>query len=147
MQELPHSTLKNTHNDLQWSTWGKKGKNMNESLVCFFLRIKAQLEILHWQTTSYARHMAYGRIYDALQELVDGFIEAYQGKYGRLSIEEAVIIRNIEDEELDSFIDDTITALNSEIPSMLDENDTNLLNIRDEILDQFNILKYLLSLN
>ena len=36
----------------------------------------------HLKTRSYAQHMALGSFYDEMQELVDGLIEAYQGKYG-----------------------------------------------------------------
>ena len=31
---------------------------------------------------SYAKHMALGALYDSLEDLVDTFIESYQGKYG-----------------------------------------------------------------
>jgi hypothetical protein len=32
-----------------------------------FLTIQAQFKILHWQTQSYAKHKAYGEIYEAKQ--------------------------------------------------------------------------------
>jgi hypothetical protein len=36
--------------------------------------------IMHWQTTSYAQHIALGDFYQAIPNLIDAVIEAYQGK-------------------------------------------------------------------
>ena len=41
--------------------------------------------ILHFQSKSYAQHMALGAFYDEVSDLVDGFVEAFQGKYGLLT--------------------------------------------------------------
>lgn len=41
--------------------------------------------ILHFQSRSYAQHMALGAFYDEVGDLVDGFVEAFQGKYGLLT--------------------------------------------------------------
>lgn len=50
--------------------------------VLMLLHAVTNTHILHWQTRSYANHMALGGFYEALQGLVDDFVEAYQGKYG-----------------------------------------------------------------
>ena len=41
--------------------------------------------ILHFQTRSYAQHKALDEFYSELPGLVDGIVEAYQGKYGIVS--------------------------------------------------------------
>ena len=41
--------------------------------------------ILHFQSKSYAQHMALGAFYEGIGDLVDGFVEAFQGKYGLLT--------------------------------------------------------------
>lgn len=41
--------------------------------------------ILHFQTLSYAKHMALGGFYEEVGDLVDSFVEAFQGKYGLLT--------------------------------------------------------------
>jgi len=97
-----------------------------------FLGILSQLKVLHWQTKSYAKHVAYGGTYDALDGLIDSFTEIYMGKYGRVIIEQ----------------DD---AINLEFLLSMDDKldqtkDTDLLNIRDEMLAEINKLKYLLTL-
>ena len=45
------------------------------------------------------------------------------------------------------FINDIIEFLTVEIPKVIKEEDTDLLNIRDEILAELNKLKYLLTLS
>jgi hypothetical protein len=41
--------------------------------------------ILHFQSLSYSQHMALGAYYEEIGDLVDGFVEAFQGKYGLLT--------------------------------------------------------------
>lgn len=37
---------------------------------------------MHWSTTSFAAHKALGEYYEAIPDLVDTVVEAYQGCYG-----------------------------------------------------------------
>jgi hypothetical protein len=41
--------------------------------------------ILHFQSLSYSQHKALRAYYDEIGDLVDGFVEAFQGKYGLLT--------------------------------------------------------------
>jgi hypothetical protein len=41
--------------------------------------------ILHLQSRSYSQHQAFGTFYTEIGELVDSFVESYQGKYGLLT--------------------------------------------------------------
>lgn len=113
----------------------------------FFLKVQNQLQILHWQTTSYAKHMAYGGIYDSMSDLADKFVEVFQGKYGRIAVEGGQIqVQNITDESLNNFVAECISTLTKDVPSVLQDGDTDLVNIRDEMLAEFNKLRYLLTL-
>lgn len=38
----------------------------------------------HWNTKSYAQHMALGELYEAIVEQVDDLVESYQGEFGLL---------------------------------------------------------------
>ena len=118
-------------------------------LISFFFRLQTQIQILHWQTESFARHTAYGQLYEEIGDLVDTFMEVYQGKNGRVVLPEnfSVTVYNINDEKVNTFIQESIDFLNKEIPSLLAKDDTDLLNIRDEILANFNKLRYLLTLS
>jgi hypothetical protein len=113
------------------------------------LTILNQLKVYHWQTTSYAQHQALGGAYDALNDLIDRFIEVYMGKYGRIEAKGGstqIDLFNIETMGVDNFVDNAVDYLvGIEIPN--EKNDSDLMNIRDEMLAELNKLKYLLTLD
>jgi len=62
--------------------------NSNEEfceMVCNILNSQKQAHIFHLGTKSFAEHMALNGYYVEIDELVDGLIESYQGKYGLLT--------------------------------------------------------------
>jgi DNA-binding ferritin-like protein len=116
--------------------------------VNFFLTIQNQLKINHWQTKGYARHKALGKAYDDLLDLVDSYVEEFMGKYGRFVLDEeskVIKLSNLSEIDLKSFVN-TIREALVQFTDQLDETDTNLLNIRDEMLSVINQLAYLLTL-
>lgn len=107
--------------------------------------IQTQLRFFHWQTKSYARHQAYGGTYDAMDGLIDTFVEVLMGKYGRVpAVQFKVYNRN--EKDITAFIDETIMYLLSLTNELNPQTDTDLLNIRDEMLAEFNKLRYLITL-
>jgi hypothetical protein len=112
-----------------------------------FLRILNQLRIYHWLCSTYAQHKAYGKAYEQLSDLVDAFLEVYMGKFGKTSANFTFSIELSTDvTSSDEFIESAINFL-TEISNSADHNDTDLLNIRDEMLSSLNRLKYLLTLH
>jgi hypothetical protein len=126
-----------------------KMSNNLGSNVNVFLGLQCQFKILHWQTKGYARHVAFGNIYDTLDGLIDQYVEISMGKFGRFSIDESsrnIEIYNLLDIEIVKFlqkIKEFLIGLSTELSS---ENDTDLLNLRDEMLGEVNKLAYLLTL-
>ena len=53
-------------------------------LISYLFHSRTQTHIFHLQTQSFAEHMALNAYYDAIVPLIDGIVEAYQGKYGIL---------------------------------------------------------------
>ena len=49
--------------------------------VSTLMASRTQAHIFHLQTPSFAAHMALQGYYDGIIDLVDGFVESYQGKY------------------------------------------------------------------
>jgi hypothetical protein len=122
---------------------------MKEQLMINFITLQEQFRVLHWQTKSYARHNAYGGIYDALNDLIDGFIEVYMGKYGRVEFasgEGTIVLKNTNDLGLNEFLNQNLEFLMSLSNSLDPQKDTDLLNIRDEIIGLINKTRYLLTL-
>jgi len=121
--------------------------NLNSN-INLFLGLQCQLKINHWQTKGFARHQAFGSTYDDLQALVDSFVEEAMGKYGRFMLDDetsTIQLANLSDLDLKGFIN-TIREALIQITSQVEETDTNLLNLRDEMLGLVNKLSYLLTL-
>ena len=51
-------------------------------LVSYLMHSRTQTHVFHLQTTSFAEHKALNDYYDGIVGLIDGLVEAYQGKYG-----------------------------------------------------------------
>ena len=122
---------------------------MKEELVIKFVGMQQQFRMLHWQTKSYAKHNAYGGIYESLDGLIDEFIETYMGKYGRVTFENGegtITLKNTELLDLNSFIKENISWLKGLTQKLNPENDSDLLNSRDEVMGSLNKLRYLLTL-
>lgn len=118
-------------------------------MITEFFKIQNQFKVLHWQTKSYSRHKAYGKVYDSLVELTDEFIEVYMGKYGRVGFDgdgESVELKNSDSMLVSEFLDDTLDFLIGLTEDMDEKADTDLINMRDEMMAVVNKLKYLLTL-
>ena len=119
-----------------------------EEVVKNLLIIQAQFRICHWQTEYDAQHKAFGFIYEALDGTIDKFVETFMGKQGRFNFEggsASLQLFNIGDMDVDQFVNSCIGFLVS-LNEMYDPNmDSDLLNIRDEIMGDLNKLKYLLT--
>lgn len=106
------------------------------------------MKICHWQTKGIARHEAFGGFYDDLTPLIDDFIEQAMGKYGRFVLDEetdTIKLANLSDIDIEGLIDTTRKAL-IQISDQYDADDTDILNLRDEILGKLNKYAYLFTM-
>lgn len=121
-----------------------------QKIALKLLQLQAQMRMLHWQTTSYAEHMAFGGFYTTMDPLTDQLIEALQGKYGRVSLGgiSSLQVSDYGNLKINMFLMDIETFLTSEIFTCgVDQTrDTEILNILDEMKAEINKLKYLLTL-
>ncbi len=115
--------------------------------INFFLSLQSQIRVCHWQTKGHARHTAFGDLYGGLDSLIDEYVEQYMGKYGRFVLDDETgtyNIKNIKDLDVDTFCKTVAEAL-VQLSGELDASDTNLLNIRDEMLGLIYKTSYLLT--
>jgi len=122
---------------------------MNEEMILELVNTQVQFRFLHWQTKSYAKHQAYGGFYDSLDDLIDRFVEVCMGKHGRPDYEGGFTMEfeDIKGFSMQEYLDDFTEFLMSLSEKLTQGEDTDLLNIRDEILAEVNKLKYLLTLD
>ena len=118
--------------------------NINK-LVNFFFTLELNLKIYHWNTNSFPRHKASDELGEKILELTDKFVEIFIGRYK--------VKPNIERIKIESvFTSDNgnVDLLNQSILFLEDLNtiikDSDLLNIRDEMLGEINKTLYLYRL-
>lgn len=115
----------------------------------FFFTMRNQIKLYHWQTKLYSRHKATDSVISSLDESVDKYVEVYMGKYGRMKMTSATattIVKNLTETSIFNFIKRCIEYLNKDLVKQLKDTDTDLLNIRDEMLAELNQLLYLFTL-
>ena len=123
---------------------------MSAQHVHFFFHMREQVKLYHWQTHSYSRHKATDDVLTKLDANIDQFVEVFMGKYGRprMTPKTATIhVSNLSESGATKFIQACIRELQGPITKSLDaKQDTDLLNIRDEMVGDLNQLLYLFTL-
>lgn len=124
-------------------------KTENKShIVRMFMEMLNVVKLYHWKTHSFAQHKATDELYERLNENVDKFVEVLLGKDGSRI--------NMTKKRVDLIDPESINSFKSRIYEyrafLVDLNryfspkrDTDLLNIRDEILGDINQFLYLLT--
>jgi DNA-binding ferritin-like protein len=139
-----NNTRKNRHSNFQ---------SFEQEIVVKFITILNTVKLYHWKTRSYATHKATDQLYDDLNENIDKFIEVLLGKSGdRVNLTRVKSIQlkdytSIEElkREINEF-KEYLVGLNTNSTMKLMSN-TDLYNIRDEILGNLNQFLYLLTFN
>lgn len=119
-----------------------------ETLIQVFFSMQNTIKLYHWQTGSFARHKATCELLAGLDPLIDSFIETYMGRYSRPFFSGGfdIKIKELSDQEAESILDKYIQFLKVEVPKHLKTSDTDLFNIRDEMLGILNKTVYLFTL-
>ena len=122
--------------------------NIKSKCVDVFLGILNIVKLYHWKTFSYAQHKATDELYSSLNDHMDKFVEIMLGKddsrLENLSKHLELLNTSSKSEFKDRIYKyrDFLVKLNS----MLDkEFDSDLLNVRDELLGDINQFLYLLT--
>lgn len=116
-----------------------------------FVKVMFNLQLInklyHWNTTSYARHKATDQFDDSISPLIDRFVEVYSGRYNIKPQVSDIILNNkfVTDDGIVDLLRAIKGYLEREVPKFA--NNSELLNIRDEILAEINKMNYLLRLN
>ena len=117
-----------------------------------FLEMVLMGKLYHWKTRQYSSHIATDEFYERLNDHMDKFMEILLGKTQvRMDLLNVKSISLIDLKDVDQFkgkLDDFKKYLVNleENPGIKSMTNTDLLNIRDEILGHINQLLYLLSL-
>lgn len=125
----------------------RRGGSRGGDIATAMLTIRNQIKLYHWQTSSFARHKATDDLTTSLDGHIDTFIEVYMGKYGRPVVTDTIKLTNFSEPAARAFISKQVDFLTKTLPKKLSPMDSDLLNIRDEILADMNKALYLFTLS
>ena len=117
--------------------------------IHFFLHLRDQIKLYHWQTHVYSRHIATDKILETLEKSIDSFVEVYIGKYGRPRINgknATITLQNLTEAGATRLINASVKYLQGPLTKSLQPSDTDLANIRDELIADLHQLLYLFTL-
>jgi len=124
---------------------------MSADQIHFFLHLRDQIKLYHWQTRVYARHIATDQILAKIEKNIDSFVEIYIGKYGRPKLNgtnASITLHNLTEAGASRLIKAAIKYLQGALAKSLRANsDSDLLNLRDEMVGDLNQLLYLFTLH
>lgn len=118
--------------------------NTAEQFVSLVLLARDTAHLAHWKTKSFAEHKALNEFYDEVLELIDGFVEQYQGYY-----KTRMDIKRSEDDGKASpveVLEYQCEWIEMKRFSICAKEDTALQNTIDEILRQYQTTLYMLTL-
>jgi hypothetical protein len=122
---------------------------MSADDINFFFNMREQIKLYHWQTHSFAQHKATDDLLDALDKTIDEYVETYMGKYGRPKVSarsNTVRIQNMNAKMAVRFVKECIAYLEGPLVKKLKPTDTDLVNLRDEMMGDLNKVLYLFTL-
>ena len=122
-----------------------------KEITIVFMEILMMVKLYHWKTHSYATHKATDDLYGKLNDNIDHFMEVLFGKSGErtnLTSQKSIRLMDLTNQEslkreVDSF-KGYLVALNDN-KAMQQMSNSDLYNIRDEILGDLNQFLYLLT--
>jgi len=139
-------------------TRNRNHRSPKEQLIVKFLVISNMIKLFHWKTHNYAAHKASDELFSSFNENMDKFVEILLGKMngGRIDLTKIKTIPLIDfpigpssydkmKKEIMSF-KHYLVHLEKEHLFKSEMTNTDLWNIRDEILGSLNQFLYLLSL-
>jgi len=146
-----HSKKTNKHNKTLRSSNSTSLSSFQKEITMTFLEMLLMIKLYHWKTYSYPTHKATDELYGKLNENMDHFIEVLLGKSGEridLMKQKSIPLIDLSSPEslkkqIYSFKGYLVSLNNNK--AMKQMSNTDLLNIRDEILGDLNQFLYLLT--
>ena len=127
-------------------------ESFQKEITVIFFELLLMIKLFHWNTHSYATHKATDKLYSSFNENMDKFTEVLLGKSGQridlynvkhIRLEYLISTDKLK-QRIESFKSYLVSLDNK--PAMKLMSNSDLLNIRDELLGNMNQFLYLLTL-
>jgi DNA-binding ferritin-like protein len=124
-----------------------KGGDKKSAIVRIFLEMLTTIKLYHWKTHSFAQHKATDELYSRLNEHIDNFVEILLGK-DESRIRMVAKCNPLYDYKSTESFKEKIYEYREFLVSLtksFSPADSDLLNVRDEILGDINQFLYLMT--
>lgn len=130
------------------NTNGSTNVSKGAGVVLFFFELQLNIKMYHWTTESYSNHKSSDKLLEKISDLSDSFIEKYMGAFSRpvLRLGSAVPIQNMTKPKYVKLLKQAQEYLRGDLEKIISKN-SELLNIRDEILGELDQALYVSTLN
>ena len=141
----------NKKNNTRRSNKSSTNKYTHPYIVSMFLQMLNTVKLYHWKTFSYAQHKATDELYSNLNTNIDTFVEIMLGKTGgRINLTGQKTLPLLDYTNVNDFKAEVNKYKNFLINMTADAglnitNNSDLLNVRDELLGNLNQFTYLLT--
>jgi DNA-binding ferritin-like protein len=122
-----------------------------QRIVTMFLQMLNTVKLYHWKTTSHSQHKATDELYTKLNENIDSFVEIMLGKTGgRVNLTGQKTLPLLDYTNVMDFTKEInkykqfLIDMNKDAGLNI-TNNSDLLNVRDELLADLNQFTYLLT--
>jgi DNA-binding ferritin-like protein len=132
------------------------GSNSSKrQLITYMLQMLMTVKLYHWNTLSFSVHKATDELYGDLNKLIDQFVEVLLGKHNNVNERNKHEILSIKTLHMNNYKDTSMFKKEIETYKKYliglskyfnNGENSDLLNIRDEILATLNQISYLLTL-
>lgn len=113
-------------------------------LIENMLAVRNTIKVYHWSTTNYARHVATDGFVAKADAIIDRIVETYAARYGRPSGNFSISVSGLSDASALTYMKTTAKWLVEHFPMYVNAvRDTDLLNLRDELLNEVHQSVYL----
>ena len=126
-------------------------KYTDQRIVTTFLQMLNTVKLYHWKTSSYSQHKATDELYTNLNTNIDTFVEIMLGKTGsRVNLTGQKTLPLLDYTNVDDFKKEIekykvfLISMNKDAGLNI-TNNSDLLNVRDELLGNLNQFTYLLT--
>jgi len=144
IQRTTKKTMSNRHTK-------SLGNYSDKNIVSMFLQMLNTVKLYHWKTTSYSQHKATDELYSELNLNIDKFVEIMLGKHGsRVDLTHTKSIPLMDYSDLSDFKKSVekyksfLIGMNNNV-KLVGTGNSDLMNVRDEILGSLNQFTYLLT--
>lgn len=118
-----------------------------DEVVSTFFAFRLQIKMYHWRTLSYSRHKATDEFLESFDTKIDRFVETMMASRDvKPNDGFKISLEKLNDKTITEYVHIFREWVTINLSKILQKHETDLFNLRDEILNDVNQMLYLFKL-